>query len=94
MRVNRYFQDLKLAENTTLTDYPKVDPTTTPALGNGTPPLSYAITDLDPYTADLHDGALRTRRGNNTRTIQWQSGTPPSRRPSSSTTRPCRVSAP
>ncbi|MFF3146635.1 hypothetical protein ACFVRU_34175 [Streptomyces sp. NPDC057927] len=74
MRVNRYFQDLKLAENTTLTDYPKVDPTTTPALGNGTPPLSYAITDLDPYTADLHDGAVRTRRGNNTRTIQWQSG--------------------
>lgn len=74
MRVNPNFQDLNLAENTSLTDYPKVDPTTSPSLGNGTPPLNYTITDLDPYTADLHDGALRTRRGNNTRTIQYQVG--------------------
>lgn len=74
MRVNSYFQDLKLGTATSLTDYPKVDPTTTPALGNGTPPLDYTITDLDPFTADLHDGAVRTRRGNNNRTIQWQPG--------------------
>ncbi|MFD8420559.1 hypothetical protein [Streptomyces sp. NPDC059466] len=74
MRVNSYFQKLKLATDTSLTDYPKVDPTTTPALGNGTPPLDYTITDLDPFTADLHDGAVRTRRGNNNRTIQWQPG--------------------
>ncbi|MFJ4929161.1 hypothetical protein [Streptomyces sp. NPDC088736] len=74
MRVNSYFKDLDLATDTSLTDYPKVDPTTTPALGNGTPPLDYTITDLDPFTADLHDGAVRTRRGNNNRTIQWQPG--------------------
>ncbi|MFE2421226.1 hypothetical protein [Streptomyces hokutonensis] len=74
MQVNRYFKDLNLATATSLTDYPKVDPTTTPAIGNGTPALNYAITDLDPYTADMHDGALKTRRGNNNRTIQWQPG--------------------
>ncbi|MPY30512.1 hypothetical protein FNH09_04055 [Streptomyces adustus] len=74
MKVNPYFKDLDLAESTSLTDFPKVDPTVTDALANGTPPLTYTITDLDPYTADLHDGALRTLRGNNNRTIQWQAG--------------------
>ncbi|MFB8772531.1 hypothetical protein [Streptomyces broussonetiae] len=73
-RVNPYYADLDLAENSTLSDYPKVDPTTTPALANGTPPLDYGVTDLDPYTADLHDGAVRTRRGNNNRTILWAAG--------------------
>ncbi|MFF6810069.1 hypothetical protein ACFZAG_09310 [Streptomyces sp. NPDC012403] len=70
-RVNPYYEELDLAGNTTLTEYPKVDPTTAPALANGTPPLTYTVTDLDPYTADLHEGALRTLRGNNNRTIQW-----------------------
>ncbi|MGW2957353.1 hypothetical protein ACWDGI_02540 [Streptomyces sp. NPDC001220] len=70
-KVNPYFKDLDLAKNTGLTDYPKVDPTTTDAIANGVPPLTYALTDLDPYTADLHDGAVRTLRGNNNRTIQW-----------------------
>ncbi|MFE0676846.1 hypothetical protein [Streptomyces sp. NPDC058867] len=73
-RVNAHFDELDLAENTTLSDYPKVDPTTTAALANGTPPLTYGVTDLDPYTSDLHDGAVRTRRGNNNRTIQWAQG--------------------
>ncbi|MFE6284890.1 hypothetical protein [Streptomyces sp. NPDC057877] len=73
-RINPHFEDLNLAENTTLADFPKVDPTTTPALANSTPPLTYGITDLDPYTSDLHDGAVRTRRGNNNRTIQWAPG--------------------
>ncbi|MER5518854.1 hypothetical protein [Streptomyces sp. NPDC002763] len=80
-KVNPYFKDLDLAKSAELTDYPKVDPTTTDALANGVPPLTYALTDLDPYTADLHDGAVRTLRGNNNRTIQWQAGgntgTPP-----------------
>ncbi|MGW1727729.1 hypothetical protein ACWCQK_33050 [Streptomyces sp. NPDC002306] len=74
MHVNPYFKELNLVESTSLTDFPKVDPTVTDALANGTPPLTYTLTDLDPYTADLHDGALRTLRGNNTRTIQWQAG--------------------
>ncbi|MFG2945066.1 hypothetical protein [Streptomyces adustus] len=74
MKVNPYFKDLKLAESTSLTDFPKVDPTVTDALANGTPPLTYTLTDLNPYTADLHDGALRTLRGNDNRTIQWQAG--------------------
>ncbi|MER7835386.1 hypothetical protein ABTY98_05595 [Streptomyces sp. NPDC096040] len=81
MKVNPYFKALDLAESTELTDYPKVDPTTSDALANLTPPLTYTLTDLDPYTADLHDGAVRTLRGNNNRTIQWQqegaTGTPP-----------------
>jgi hypothetical protein len=71
MKVNPYFKDLNLAKSTELTDYPKVDPTTTDAVGNGVPPLTYSLTDLDPYTADMHDGAVRTLRGNNNRTIQW-----------------------
>lgn len=71
MRVNPHYRELDLTGNTTLTEYPKVDPTTAPALANGTPPLTYTVTDLDPYTADLHEGALRTLRGNNNRTIQW-----------------------
>ncbi|MFD7131378.1 hypothetical protein [Streptomyces sp. NPDC059894] len=74
MKVNRYYQDLNLAEAASLTDFPKVDPTTSPALANGEPPLTYAVTDLDPYTADLHDGALRTRRGNNNNVVKWEPG--------------------
>ncbi|MGX1271997.1 hypothetical protein [Streptomyces phaeoluteigriseus] len=74
MRVNSHFRDLNLAESTSLTDYPKVDPTTSPALANGTPPLTYTVNDLDPYAADLHDAAVRTRRGNNNRTVQYQQG--------------------
>ncbi|MGP4013329.1 hypothetical protein [Streptomyces sp. 4N124] len=66
MRVNPYFQDLDLAENSTLTDFPKVDPTTTRAIGAaGDNPLTYTLTDLDPYSTDLHDGAVKARRGNN-----------------------------
>lgn len=74
MRVNSHFKDLNLAESTSLTDYPKVDPTKTPALGNMEPPLTYTVNDLDPYTADLHDGAVKTLRGNNNRTVQYQQG--------------------
>ncbi|MFF4704000.1 hypothetical protein ACWC4D_15905 [Streptomyces sp. NPDC001288] len=74
-KVNPYFKDLDLAKSTELTDYPKVDPTSPVALANNsTPPLTYALTDLDPYTADLHDGAVRTLRGNNNRTVVWQPG--------------------
>ncbi|MFD3584095.1 hypothetical protein [Streptomyces sp. NPDC058683] len=74
-KVNPYFKDLDLAKSTELTDYPKVDPTTPNALANNsTPPLTYTLTDLDPYTADLHDGAVRTVRGNNNRTVVWQPG--------------------
>jgi ABC-type phosphate transport system substrate-binding protein len=73
-RVNRYFRDLKLATATSLADFPKVDPTTSPAIADGTPPLTYTVTDLDPYTADMHDGAVRTLRGNNNSTIKWEAG--------------------
>ncbi|MER6954993.1 hypothetical protein [Streptomyces sp. NPDC000618] len=74
MKVNRYYKDMDLAAATSLTDFPKVDPTRSPALANGEPALTYAVTDLDPYTADLHDGALRTRRGNNNNVVKWEPG--------------------
>ncbi|MGW0870176.1 hypothetical protein ACWD3Z_06740 [Streptomyces sp. NPDC002740] len=74
MRPNRHYQELGLADATSLTDFPKVDPTTSPALANGDPPLTYTVTDLDPYMADLHDGALRTRRGNNGNVVKWEPG--------------------
>ncbi|MFF0220817.1 hypothetical protein [Streptomyces sp. NPDC004629] len=74
MRINPYFQELNLADETGLTNFPKSDPTVKPAI-NDYPPLgsaSYTILDLDPYTVDLHDGAVKTRRGNNGRTTVWQ----------------------
>ncbi|MFE6486081.1 hypothetical protein ACFVGN_24550 [Streptomyces sp. NPDC057757] len=79
MRVNSYFQDLSLAENGSLTDFPKADPTTAVPGGFAPEGATYSITDLDPYTADLHDGAVKTRRGNNGRTIQWDVGATPPR---------------
>ncbi|MFI6339656.1 hypothetical protein [Streptomyces sp. NPDC050535] len=79
MRVNSYFDDLDLAENAALSDFPKADPTTALLGGLAPPDATYSITDLDPYTADLHDGAVKTRRGNNGRTIQWDVGATPPR---------------
>ncbi|MFE7978519.1 hypothetical protein [Streptomyces shenzhenensis] len=76
MRVNSYFQDLDLTENTSISDYPKNDPTTAVAI-NAEDASSiedkptYGLTALDPYTDDLHDGAVRTRRGNNNNRIAW-----------------------
>ncbi|WP_328358118.1 hypothetical protein OG800_20070 [Streptomyces sp. NBC_00445] len=73
MRVNPYFQELNLAANADLTDFPKSDPTVKPAINDqpimGT--ATYTILDLDPYTIDLHDGAVKTRRGNNGRTTEY-----------------------
>ncbi|SHI02569.1 hypothetical protein [Streptomyces sp. 3214.6] len=74
MKVNRYYKDLKLADATSLTDFPKVDPTTSPAVANGVPPLTYTGQDLDPYANDLHEAAVRTLRGNNNGTVVWQAG--------------------
>ncbi|RMB87751.1 hypothetical protein CTZ28_02005 [Streptomyces shenzhenensis] len=75
MRVNSYFQGLDLAENTSISDYPKNDPTTAVALNAEDSTLedkpTYGLTALDPYTEDLHDGAVRTRRGNNNNRIAW-----------------------
>ncbi|MDO0935886.1 hypothetical protein QQY66_30925 [Streptomyces sp. DG2A-72] len=73
MVVNKYYKDLDLAD---LTDYPKSDPTVAPAIDNRfNDPLSesvtYTILDLDPYTADLHDGAVKARRGNSGRTTLY-----------------------
>ncbi|MEV1083582.1 hypothetical protein AB0I98_36095 [Streptomyces sp. NPDC050211] len=79
MRVNPYFQEMNLAENTDLTDFPKSDPTVKPAINDQplTGTATYTILDLDPYTIDLHDGAVKTRRGNNGRTTEYQVPNPP-----------------
>ncbi|MEV7285203.1 hypothetical protein AB0O01_11680 [Streptomyces sp. NPDC093252] len=75
MRVNSSFQELELDRNAGLNQYPKVDPTVAPAVGNSAAaPLNYTLLDLAPYTNDLHDGAVRARRGNNNRTISWAQG--------------------
>ncbi|GGJ21216.1 hypothetical protein [Streptomyces brasiliensis] len=74
MVVNRHYKDLDLVDNADLTDFPKSDPTVAPAINNQwwPDPVTYTILDLDPYTADLHDGAIKTRRGNNGRTIDYE----------------------
>ncbi|MFI9612932.1 hypothetical protein ACIHCM_14885 [Streptomyces sp. NPDC052023] len=75
MKINPHFEELELDRNTTINEYPKVDPSRGDALQNSqTNPLTYTILDLAPYALDLHDGALRARRGNNNRTIQYQAG--------------------
>ncbi|MGW0580724.1 hypothetical protein ACWD25_33330 [Streptomyces sp. NPDC002920] len=74
MTVNRHFKDLNLAEATSLTDFPKVDPTTSPAVANSDPPLTYTVEGLDPYTNDLHDAAVHTRRGNTGNLVKWEAG--------------------
>ncbi|MCM2421250.1 hypothetical protein [Streptomyces sp. RKAG293] len=69
-KINPYFGSLTLDKDTGLTDFPKSDPTLSPALSvPPNDPLQYGITDLDPYTQDMHDSAQRTRRGNTGRTI-------------------------
>ncbi|MGY1498008.1 hypothetical protein ACW4TU_15645 [Streptomyces sp. QTS52] len=68
MRLNSYFTGLD--KNTALNSYPKSDETRAAALAaGGAHPLDYGILDLAPYSADLHDGAVRARRGSNGRTI-------------------------
>ncbi|MFJ4468805.1 hypothetical protein ACIP2X_15135 [Streptomyces sp. NPDC089424] len=74
MKVNPYFGELGLDENSTFNEYPKVDPSEGIATGSGGASLPYTLLDIAPYTADLHDGAVRARRGNNNRTILWQAG--------------------
>ncbi|WP_330175785.1 hypothetical protein OG875_21135 [Streptomyces sp. NBC_01498] len=63
-KMNPYFADLALATETSVSDFPKADPTrTTVTIGEDT--LEYGTTEVAPYVQDMHDGALRTRRGNN-----------------------------
>ncbi|MER6529262.1 hypothetical protein [Streptomyces sp. NPDC001508] len=72
MVVNRHYKESDLASNAPPTDYPKSDPTVATAIGNDfNDSVEYTILDLDPYTLDLHDGAVKTRRGNNGRTINY-----------------------
>ncbi|MFF4897120.1 hypothetical protein [Streptomyces sp. NPDC001068] len=73
MRVNPYFKELNLADESDLTNFPKSDPTVKPGI-NYDPSYAlatYTVLDLDPYTSDLHDGAVKTRRGNNGRTTVY-----------------------
>ncbi|MFF2845170.1 hypothetical protein ACFVT5_02400 [Streptomyces sp. NPDC058001] len=82
MRVNSYFKDLQIDKNAELNEFPKVDPTLAPAQASPAgSTLTYTILDLAPYTGDLHEGALRARRGNNNRTITYQAGADPSMPP-------------
>lgn len=63
-KINPYFGELGLATDSTVSDFPKADPTRT-ALTIGTEELEYGTTEVAPYVQDMHEGALRTRRGNN-----------------------------
>lgn len=68
MKVNPYFKELKLDTDTALSDFPKADPTRT-VLTLGEEKVEYGTTEIAPYVQDMHEGALRTRRGNNGATI-------------------------
>lgn len=63
-KINPYFGELGLAADGTVSDFPKADPTRT-SLTIGTEELEYGTTEVAPYVQDMHEGALRTRRGNN-----------------------------
>ncbi|MEU3978774.1 hypothetical protein AB0F77_01475 [Streptomyces sp. NPDC026672] len=74
MRVNSYFRELDLADDTSRSDFPKNDPTTAIAVDAedfqwAEDKPTYGVTALDPYTEDLHEAAVRTRRGNNNNKI-------------------------
>ncbi|MEU6013668.1 hypothetical protein ABZ826_06230 [Streptomyces sp. NPDC047515] len=63
-KINPYFEELGLATDTTVSDFPKADPTRT-VVTIGEESLEYGTTEVAPYVQDMHEGALRTRRGNN-----------------------------
>ncbi|MHB9859517.1 hypothetical protein [Streptomyces sp. YIM S03343] len=75
-KVNPYFKELNLATDTTRTDFPKTDPTTTELTGSYGK-LSYDVIDLGPYVLDMHTGALKTRRGNTGGVFQISGDNPP-----------------
>ncbi|MFD3524977.1 hypothetical protein [Streptomyces sp. NPDC058653] len=73
MKINPYFADIGLTTDVSLSDFPKADPTrTTVTIGEET--LEYGTTEVAPYVQDMHDGALRTRRGNNLATTTPSAG--------------------
>ncbi|MFD3486242.1 hypothetical protein [Streptomyces sp. NPDC058665] len=72
-KINPFFADLGLATDESLSDFPKADPTKTEVtIGEET--LEYSTTEVAPYVQDMHDGALRTRRGNNGATTTADAG--------------------
>lgn len=73
MEVNPFFADIGLATDASVSDFPKADPTRTTVTIDGET-LEYGTTDVAPYVQDMHDGALRTRRGNNLETTTPAAG--------------------
>ncbi|GAA1355831.1 hypothetical protein [Streptomyces beijiangensis] len=76
MKINTYYKGLALGTDATRSDFPKADPSAIPLSFQGQDAVSMTITDLSPYVGDMHDGALRTRRGNNLRTTTPADGGP------------------
>ncbi|MFD7491846.1 hypothetical protein ACFV8T_05445 [Streptomyces sp. NPDC059832] len=72
-KVNPYFEELHLDTDTSVNDYPKADPTRT-TVTVGEESLEYGTTEIAPYVQDMHEGALRTRRGNNGATTTAAAG--------------------
>ncbi|MFF3754981.1 hypothetical protein ACFYYH_31810 [Streptomyces sp. NPDC002018] len=65
MKVNPYYKDLGLDETAPL-DFPKADPTETRArlvINGEEMTLPYGQLEKSPYSNDMHNGALRVRRG-------------------------------
>lgn len=72
-KVNPYFQELHLDTDTSMNDFPKADPTRI-TVTVGEESLEYGTTEIAPYVQDMHEGALRTRRGNNGATTTASAG--------------------
>jgi hypothetical protein len=72
-KVNPYFKELHLDSDTSVNDFPKADPTRT-TVTVGEESLEYGTTEIAPYVQDMHEGALRTRRGNNGSTTTAAAG--------------------
>ncbi|MFF2941692.1 hypothetical protein ACFVSQ_17820 [Streptomyces niveus] len=72
-KVNPFFATIGLATDESVSDFPKADPTRTTVTIDGAT-LEYGTTDVAPYVQDMHDGALRTRRGNNLETTTPAAG--------------------
>ncbi|WP_327273321.1 hypothetical protein OG609_15280 [Streptomyces sp. NBC_01224] len=72
-KINPYFKELGLDTDTTVSDFPKADPTRT-VVTVGEESLEYGTIEVAPYVQDMHEGALRTRRGNNGATTTPSAG--------------------
>lgn len=76
MVVNRYYRNLDINNDATISSFPKADLTTF-AEYDYIPEPGYGTFELRPYVADLHDGGVRAYRGDAGSKTFWDTGRSP-----------------